>query len=241
MHLGRNIRGEHQVGRGGSAGGRGCIQDEAALHGLVGGAENRHDGAAHLAVRAVPGLALWRVLSLGSAGRNPGAHILHGALLAGRGLRGADQRTELHGRRVPHAGGWGIGGHECLGQAGFGGRQRAGGERLAANGAGVHAANIRVDDRLSQTERENADGGGRVGAHARQVEERIVVGGNLTIMPLHNRHGSPVQALSAARVTQATPGAHRLRGGLGGQVCGGGPAAHPLLPDGQDALDGGLL
>ena len=105
----------------------------------------------------------------------------------------------------------------------------------------MHAADIRINHRGAQTEREHANRRCRVGAHARQSQQLLVVGGNLTAVLLHNRHSGTVQTLRAARVTQPAPGAHRLRGGLGGKVGGGGPAAHPLLPHGQDALNGGLL
>ena len=105
----------------------------------------------------------------------------------------------------------------------------------------MHAADIRINHGGAQTKREHANRSRRVGAHARQSQQRLVVGGNLAAVLLHNRYSGTVQTLRAARVTQAAPGAHRLRGGLGGKVSGGGPAAHPLLPHGQHALDGGLL
>ena len=105
----------------------------------------------------------------------------------------------------------------------------------------MYAADIRINDRGAQTKREHANRRRCVGTHARQSQQRIVVGGNLAAVLLHNRHGGTVQTLRTARVTQTTPGAHRLRGGLGGKVGGGGPAAHPLLPHGKHALDGGLL
>ena len=96
----------------------------------------------------------------------------------------------------------------------------------------MHAADIRINHRGAQTKREHANRRRRVGAHARQSQQRLVVGGNLTAVLLHNRYSGTVQTLRAARVAQSAPGAHRLRGGLGGKVGGGGPAAHPLLPHG---------
>ena len=96
----------------------------------------------------------------------------------------------------------------------------------------MHTADIRINDRGAQPKREHANRRRRVGAHARQSQQRIVVGGNLATVLIHNRHGGTVQTLRTARVTQAAPGAHRLRGGLCGKVGGGGPAAHPLLPHG---------
>ena len=194
--------------------------------------QHRHDRAAHLAVRAVPALTLGGVVRLRLACRNPGAQILHRAQLACRGLCRADQRAELHGRRVPQAGGGGIGGHERLRQASLSRRQRTRGQRLARHGTRVHAADIRINHRGAQTKREHANRRRRVGTHARQSQQRLVVGGNLTAVLLHNRHGGTVQTLCAARVTQTAPGAHCLRGGLGGKVGGGGPAEHPLLPHG---------
>ena len=194
--------------------------------------QHRHDRPAHLAVRAVPALTLGGVVRLRLTCRNPGTQILHRAQLTGRGLCRADQRAELHGRRVPQAGGGGIGGHERLRQASLSRRQRAGGQSLAGYSARVHAADIRINHRGAQTKRKHANRRRSVGTHARQSQQRLVVGGNLAAVLLHNRHSGTVQTLCAARVTQPAPGAHRLRGGLGGKVSGGGPAAHPLLPHG---------
>ena len=130
--------------------------------------QHRHDCAAHLAVRAVPALTLGGVLRLRLTCRNPGTQILHRAQLTGWGLCRADQRTELHGRRVPQAGGGGVGGHERLRQASLSSRQRTRGQRLAGDSARMHAADIRINHRRAQTKREHANRRRRVGTHARQ-------------------------------------------------------------------------
>ena len=205
------------------------------------GAQNRHHGTAQLPVGAVPALPRRRILGLWLSRLHPRADILKGALLAAWILGDAHECAQLHNGSVPHAGYGGILRHQLFGKGCFGDVQMLMGQRLAHDGAGVHPANIGVDNGGASAEGEDRNRRRGVCPHAGKLKKFVIIRRNLAVMMLRNSDRRAVQSLGAARVAQTTPGAHRLRAVFGCEGCGRGPAAHPLFPNGKHAVHRGLL
>ena len=115
------------------------------------------------------------------------------------------------------------------------------GQCLAHDGAGVHPANISVDNGGASAEGKDRNRRCGVCPHTGKLKKFVIIRRNLAVMMLRNSDRRTVQSLGTARVAQTTPGAHRLRTVFGSEGCGRGPAAHPLFPNGKHAVYGSLL
>ena len=189
----------------------------------------------------MPALPRRRILGLWFSRLHPRADIPKRALFAAGVLGNAHKCAQLHNRGVPHAGYGGILRHQLFGKGCFGDVQMLMGQCLAHDGAGVHPANISVDNGGASAEGKDRNRRCGVCPHTGKLKKFVIIRRNLAVMMLRNSDRRTVQSLGTARVAQTTPGAHRLRTVFGSEGCGRGPAAHPLFPNGKHAVYGSLL
>lgn len=178
---------------------------------------------------------------LGTTGELPGAQVAHRAVVAAGRAGGAHERTELHGGGIPPVGRVAVGGHRGIGQTHLGSGECRRRVLRAAHGPGEDPADIGVDDRARVTEGEGGDGRRRVGPDTRQCEQVVVVARDLTVVPLDHRRRRLPQPQRPTGVAEPVPHAHRLAGGVRGEVGRGRPPLEPAFPDRQHPSDRSLL
>jgi hypothetical protein len=139
-------------------------------------------------------------VSLGPALTAGAAFFADGAEEAARFARGADEGAEFHDGLIPVAGAAGIehGGGKGF-QSGF-----AGGA-FEGEPAREHAPHVAVDGGQGQSERNGADGGGRVVAETREGAQGDGIGGGVAAMVAHDALGGALERTGAAVVAESRP------------------------------------
>ena len=134
----------------------------------------------------MPALPRRRILGLWLSRLHPRADILKRALFAAWILGDAYECAQLHNGSVPHAGDGGILRHQLFGKGCFGDVQMLMGQCLARDGAGVHSADISVDNCGASAEGEYCNRRRGVCPYAGNLKKFVIIRRNLAVMMFRN-------------------------------------------------------
>ena len=157
----------------------------------------------------------------GAVGQTDGGPQLHQGLVELAGGLHREDILELSGDFFLHGGGGDVG--------------------KIPGDAGGYPQHVAVHRRIGQAEGDGGDGPGGVCPHAGQVQQGLVVGGQLAAVPLHEDVGRLLQAAGPAVIAQTLPQLQQPLLRQGGQLGYRGAGLQKSLVIAQHRLHPGLL